>query len=247
MTVTPGVDLFNRYDFGQLPLDGSAGPVTFTATNNGAVPTSTIQSITPWGGSSPDFQVTDDQCSGHALALNDTCTFQVTATDPGTCSGQVALGQFALDQGSPNGFASDVGMKATEASTPCVTWTPASHDFGTTSGTQTFTLTNTGTTPVRLGPRSDISVIDPTISGSLGWDVSQLVCFSQHAGPFGADLAVGASCSIDLTFAQAPVCGTHTYFAATDFSIYTDASLTSYSQPFEVTAPAQQTPCLPSG
>jgi hypothetical protein len=124
---------------------------------------------------------------------------------------------------------------ATAHQEPCpvfeLTWSPITHAFGTTAGTQTFTLTNTGNQPVWLEGFSSTAP-DTSI---LSFNLQQLgFCDAAHdtSYPEATPLGVGESCTVDATFTGVEECGTGTYSAGASFSYFTnDAQTTTATAP----------------
>ncbi len=195
---------------------GVATPQSVTVTNVGAQ-TITINAAA-WNGANGDFAITTDNCTGHVLAVNATCTVTVTFT-PGSGGGQNAVLQFThTGPDSPQSLSvTGTGVVGTP------TITPPSFDFGavptdSTSGGQTFTLDNPANgTPV-------------TIS-SVGLSGATPGQFGITSGCNGT-IAAGGSCSVTVTFSPTEICtaSAATLSIATN-SVTLSSSLTGTATP----------------
>jgi hypothetical protein len=173
VTLSPG-DL----SFGNQPVGTTSAPQTVMLTNSGSA-TLTISSISVTGTNAGDFSKTNT--CGTTVAAGASCTISVTFTPtaPGMRTASVNITDNA--QGSPQMIA----LSGT-GTAPAVTLAPTSLTFGnqllgTTSPAQTVTLTNSGT--------ETLTITSIAISGS----------FSQ-TNTCGTSVAMGASCTISVTF-----------------------------------------------
>lgn len=67
-----------NYDFGNVNTGNSSSPKSFTITNTTDTETALIINMMKIRGVSPsEFRITDENCSGKTLSLNETCTVQV--------------------------------------------------------------------------------------------------------------------------------------------------------------------------
>ena len=151
----------------------SAQSVTLSNTGSAAL---SITSITTSG----DFSQTNT--CGSSLAASASCTLSVTfkPTATGTRTGVVTI----TDNASP--ATQTVSLTGTGVDAPVVSLSPASLTFpaqqvGTSSKAQLVTLKNTGSATLRI--------TRITVSGD----------FSQ-TNPCGSSVAVGASCTLSVTF-----------------------------------------------
>ncbi len=165
-------------DVGDQRVASTSGDQVETVTNN------TDYSANPSGPSitgsgSGDFNVTGNNCSGSVAGLA-TCTINVNFAPTGLGSTSATLnagGQSVTLTG--NGVAPNASL------------TPPSFGFGSqpvaTSATTTFTLQNTGTSPLNYGSTTE--------GGSNPGDFTE-----NDAGCTGASLAPNATCPITVTF-----------------------------------------------
>jgi hypothetical protein len=136
-------------DFGSQPIGTNSAPQTFTVTNTGTTPL-IIGPVTLAGTDQDQFAKGPDTCSGANLAINTTCTVSVRffPTSPGAKTARLRFVDNAA--GSPHSAAlSGFGTA------PVFAVSPTSKDFGTqpigtTSASQTFTVTNTGDAPLLI-------------------------------------------------------------------------------------------------
>ncbi|HET7831331.1 MAG TPA: choice-of-anchor D domain-containing protein [Gallionella sp.] len=177
-TVTPASVAFGNY-----PVAATASapqPVVLTNTGNGPLAITKI-GIDLWGNYS-NFAQTNN--CGTSLPVGKSCTINVTFTPNmlGTKSGKMSVVTAAGTQ--------SIALSGTAAA-PTISLAPASLAFGnqmtnTASAAQTVTLTNTGVIPVNVS--------------SVGVDVwGNYQSFSQ-TNTCGTSLAVGANCTISVTF-----------------------------------------------
>jgi hypothetical protein len=121
---------------------------TFTVTNDGDVPTSTLSTLVPQDGGSQDqiFVVDSDNCASTTLGPHTTCAIGVHVVAPNQTCGLThtsTLGVSATDGGSP-----ETTLQVTIRGGACLSVDATSLDFGSvTVGDNkqlSFTLTNSG-------------------------------------------------------------------------------------------------------
>ena len=201
------------YDYGVV-ADGSHKDQTFTLTNSGGTATAALKlSLT---GSSA-FSRTTDTCSAISLGPAKKCTVTVRYAPTGQSTDTATLTAVSTKPAATatitlNGTAGYVDVEIS----------PSSHDYGSSSGNQTFTATNNGT----------LATGSYTFSGPT----------DEHFGLGstntcdGNALAPGASCSFTITFTAPAQC-------AGEPALYLDtASLGSYAS---VTFQGEQPTCEP--
>ena len=166
--------------FGNQAVNTTSAGQTVTMTNTGNAALN-ITSITASG----QYAIAGSTC-GTTLTASSNCSFTVTftPTQAGTISGSVTV----ADSGYPNPQSVPLTGVGTQG---IATLSPASLTFGvqllnTSSAPQTVTLTNTGNGPI-------------TISS-----ISNLTSFTQ-TNNCGTTVAVGANCSINVTFKPANI------------------------------------------
>ncbi|MFN8150219.1 MAG: choice-of-anchor D domain-containing protein [Solirubrobacterales bacterium] len=177
-------------DFGNVTVGANSSVRSFTVDNTGGVTSHPI-TVSITGTNADQFAATGtDTCSGQTLAPGAQCT--ISARFSPTSSGYKEAKFDATASGAGGTGGSTIyGQGQTPAN---LTITPTSKDFGnvlagTTSATQTFTVTNTGQATVDALAYSSV--------GSIGqFPRSDDTCT-------GSSLAGGASCSFKFAFAPA--------------------------------------------
>jgi hypothetical protein len=175
-------------NFGNQLVGTTSAAQLITVTNTGTGPL-TITSIAVTGTNSGDFAETNTcPASNATLATGANCTISVTfkPTTTGNRSGNVSITDNAA--GSPQ----SVSLTGTGVE-PMVTLSPASLTFAgqlitTTSAAQSVTLTNSGTAALTI---SSISV-----TGTNSGDFAE----TNTCPASTATLAIGAKCTINVTF-----------------------------------------------
>ncbi len=181
--VAPGALSFNPsvVSFPVTADNATSAQIPVTITNSGGSPAS-ISSVA----TSAPFAITGNTCpvAPATLAVNGTCTLNITFTPPGTASytGSVTL------TGSFSNSPAAISLSGQGAMPPAATLTPGSLSFpdtvqGAVSAPQSFTVTSTGDVPVMLGSPS-VSTAEYQIAGNN--------C--------PASLAPNATCSIGVLF-----------------------------------------------
>jgi hypothetical protein len=168
--------------YGNVAVGTSAGPLVATLTNTGSAPmTITSSTIT---GTNPSSFTRTTTC-GSSLAIGASCTYSVTFT-PATAGNLTAtLSVSDSASGSPH----TVALSGTGV-IPLVSISPTSINFGgqavsTTSAASAVTVSNTGIVPVTIS-----SIL---ISGTNSTNFARTTTC-------GSSLAVGANCTINVTF-----------------------------------------------
>jgi hypothetical protein len=178
-------------NFGNQGVGTAGAPLTATLTNVGSA-TLTFSSIQVTGANAGDFTLSNN--CGSSLAASAQCTLGVTfaPSAAGTRTASVVFTDNAA--GSPQsldltgtGTAPGVGLSAT-------TLTFGSQLVGTSSPAQTLTLTNNG--------NAALSITSFAITGTNAADFAQ-------TNTCGSSVAVGATCTISVTFKPSLV-GTET-------------------------------------
>lgn len=162
-------------NFGSVQIGASSTIGTFTMTN----PAITPVTLGTFAISAP-FSLVATTC-GASLPPGGTCTADVRFTPAAV--GPASAG---LSNATSNGTVSG-GLTGTGTASPPPTIAPLTHDFGsvflgTSSGLQTFTISNPAVLPAPLGP---ITVTAP---------------FSLFSTTCTSSLAAGASCAADVKF-----------------------------------------------
>jgi hypothetical protein len=164
-------------------LVGTTSPSqSVTMTNTSAVPLNISSIVT--GGSKPGDYAPTNNC-GSTVAAGASCTITVTFTPTaaGTRNANVTVND------NVSGGTSTFTLTGTGAQ-PTVTFTPTSLTFtsqllGTTSPSQSVTLTNTGVV--------QLNISSITLSGAQPGDYAQ-------TNTCGASIAAGGTCTVTVTF-----------------------------------------------
>ena len=185
LRISPGAHTFESH------ATGTTSPTrTFTVTNTGETASQPI--ATSFTGADPSqFAKSDDGCDGRALAPAESC--EVNAAFSPTSTGAKSGGLRASTAES-NATAALTGTGITPAN---LTVSPTPHGFGThatgtTSGGQTFTVTNTG--------QATSGSIGTSLAGA---DPGQFAKSADNCN--GQTLAPGASCTMSGAFAPTSV------------------------------------------
>ncbi len=173
------------HDFGMVIINTAGAEVLFTITNTGTSATAPLGVVLNGGASG--FAISNNGCNGMALAASATCQVGVSFMPSAT---GVVMGSVVISNGTT---ASVTAMLGGEGITPgALQVTPPMQDFGSVtmggnSGTQTFTITNTG------GQASGAIT-----SGLMGTDAAQFVITAD--GCMTQALAPNATCQITVRF-----------------------------------------------
>jgi len=175
-------------NFGNEPVGSTSAAQTITLSNTGTGPL-TILSIAVTGPNSGDFAETNTcPASNSTLAAGANCTISVTfkPTSTGSRTGSVSIADNAA--GSPQ----SVSLSGTGVE-PAVNLAPVSLTFTgqlitTTSSAQSVTLTNGGT--------AALTISSIAITGVNSGDFAE----TNTCPGSTANLAVGAKCTINVTF-----------------------------------------------
>jgi hypothetical protein len=178
-SVSPSSLTFSNQNVGTT---SASQPVTISNTGNAAL---NISAVTISGTNPSDFAKSADTCTGAAVAPNNTCTVSVTFTPSATGSRSASLNFTDNASNSPQ----TVSLSGTGAG-PVVSLSAAptfpSEPIGTTSPSQTVTLTNKGGASLTF---TAISVTGPFATVASGTTCST-------SSPVGAS----ASCTVAVTF-----------------------------------------------
>jgi hypothetical protein len=200
------------YDYGIVPIGGHSDQ-TFTLTNAGGTATAAL-SVSLSGSSA--FTRLTDSCSAVSLGPAKRCTITVRYLP--TASG-IATATLKATSVKPAAIAS-VTLTGTGGFVD-VEISPPTYDFGSTSGSQTFTATNNGNIA--------------TAAYTFGGPTDEHFGLSGSNTCTGAALAPGGSCSFTIAFTP-PTC-------AVEPALYLDsASLGGYAS---VTIKGEQPLCVP--
>ena len=182
-TVSPSP---GSWDFGNQRVGTTSGVKTFTITNTGGERLTIANALL--GGTSPgEFVESGDTCSGADLAANGTCTVDVAFKPSGTGATTASL-----DITSNASSSIDHLPLSGTGTEPALSPSPGSKAFGkqrvgTTSATQTFTITNSGTDTLNIS-----TVV------LAGTDASQYAESSDHCS--GQAIAPNGTCTVDVAF-----------------------------------------------
>jgi hypothetical protein len=177
--VSPSSVTFSNQNVGTTSASQS---ITLSNTGNAAL---NISTVTISGTNSSDFAKSADTCTGAAVAPNNTCTVSVTFTPSATGSRSASLNFTDNAGGSPQ----TVGLSGTGTG-PVVSLsappTFPSEPVGTTSPSQTVTLTNSGSASLTF---TAIGVTGPFATVASGTTCST-----------SSPVAAAGSCTVAVTF-----------------------------------------------
>ena len=146
-------------DFGSVNVGQSSTSLVFTYTNTSAAGTGTITvASVVLGGTNPgDFTIANNGCNGAVLNPNAFCQIRVrmTPTAGGARSATLTVTDTAGGAAPASVTVTGTGLQGAIAFSWGLAGTVG--NFGTTTGTQTITVTNTGTAPVALGGRPQVT------------------------------------------------------------------------------------------
>jgi Domain of unknown function (DUF1929)/Legume lectin domain/PKD domain len=177
-------------NFPDTMVNATSAPVTVTIKNGGNAVLH-ITSVTLAGTNPTDFALASDTCTGMTVAVNATCTVDVTFKPlaTGTLLANLQVADDAA--GSPQTLA--LTGNGLAASTPAVTIAPTSPVMfpsttqGVASAPITVTVTNSGT--------ATLNITTVTIAGT---NASDFALTSNTCN--GAALAANATCAVGVTF-----------------------------------------------
>jgi hypothetical protein len=175
-------------DFGTVAVGAASAPaLVFTLTNPGASDTSTVTVAT----SDPQFVITSNACNGVPLAAGKTCNVSVVFKP--SAAGAANANLSASATGAPS---ATLPIKGLATGAAALSLAPSTLDFGgiivnSTSGIQTFTVTNTG-----QNATGALEVVKADSTSSVGggsqFNITSTTC--------AAALAPGATCAVVVTF-----------------------------------------------
>ena len=174
-------------NFSSQPLYTMSAVQSVTLTNTGTA-NLILTAVAIGGTNSSEFVKNADTCSGATLIINGTCSVSVTFTPSATGGRTASLIFTDFAPHTPqtvtlSGTGEDVGVELSPSSLNFPDQAP-----GTSSLSQTITLTNTGSVP--------LTFTSIGITGNNRGDFSQTnMC--------GSSLGVGGHCGINVTFAPA--------------------------------------------
>ena len=174
----------SSYNFGNIVVGSSSGAQTFTVSNTGTA-NLVIGTITLTGTNPTQFSKQNDNCSGQTVAPSGSCTVQAVFS-PTSAGGMNASLSIPSNAPTVNVPLSGTGTVAGSSVSP------SSYNFGavvvgSSSGAQTFTVSNTGTANLVIG----------TITFT-GTDPSQFG--KQNDNCSGHTVAPSGSCTVQAVF-----------------------------------------------
>lgn len=214
------------YDFGQT-TPGTPLATTFHLTNTGTTKTAELR-ISIKGGSGV-FKKMRDTCRGKSLAKGKSCLVRVTyAPNSNGASDTATLA--ATNTARTTTYATLTLSGSTPPATPKLVITPTTspdvYDFGSTTGTQTFTVTNMGSATAQT--QETFGVDDGPLHVYPTAD-----CFPT--------VAPGAQCTLSTATYTVVACGTTTYSAQT--GIVWDTATDPTSHQTQITLQAEEPAC----
>ena len=168
---------------------GTSSPaLAATLTNLGSLPLS-ISSITLTGANAADFAQTNTCGTSLASGANGSCSISITF-NPASVGTKSATLTVVDGMGTQTVALNGTGAVQANSLTPTAPMAFSLQQTGTTSAAQVATLTNSGIIP--------LSVTSIAIGGTNAADFAQ-------TNNCGTTLAVGASCTVNVSFAPATV------------------------------------------
>jgi hypothetical protein len=222
------------YNFGAVTGETTIA-TTFHLTNAGSTNTPALR-IRITGSSA--FRKMRDTCKGTRLAKGERCVVRITYAPP-VASGESDSATLAATNLAGTATIASLALTGgTTAGTPSLQITPAGYDFGSTSGTQSFDITNTGTAPAYLQTLEVSTPDSPPLLGVLN-DVNDF-CGLGTLTP----MAPGQTCLgvFTLTYAAPSLCGSNRYAAAMSVRYAESSAFTNLVQA-GATATAEDVPC----
>jgi uncharacterized protein (TIGR03382 family) len=176
----------NAIDFGAL-VSGIASPARSVTVSNSGQAALTFSSITVGGTNAGVFSLGGTCSTATSVPAGGSCTVTVTANSSG--SGAFS-GNLALASNASNGAVSVALSGTVSAPAPAISASPSAVAFGSqtigaAAATQAVTLTNTGNVALALNGIG--------VSGASSVTIASQTC--------GTSLAVGANCTVTLSFA----------------------------------------------
>jgi len=187
VTVSGAVLSVATVSFGNQNVDAESAAQTVTLSNSGSAAL-TISSIALGGTNPGDFSAANN--CGTSLAAGASCSIALTFT-PSASGARSATLTVTDNAGGRTGSTQTAALSGTGVATPAAALAPAagltfaSQNVGSSSTPQTVTLTNSGS--------AALSISSFGISGGNSGDFSS-------SNNCGGTLALGASCSIAVTF-----------------------------------------------
>jgi hypothetical protein len=140
----------SNQDFGSVAVGSSSASFTFTVTNNGGEASGPL-SRTVGGTHAAQFAITGGTCGTAPLAAGATCTVLITFSPAGTPVPGARSATLTVSA-TPGGSSTAVLTGSATPGPAALSISPTSREFGgvtrgQTSGTFTFTVTNTGQSP----------------------------------------------------------------------------------------------------
>ena len=171
------------YQYGTVAVGASSASQSFAVTNTGQTASGPV-SVAVTGTDTADFVIDASSCTT-ALAAGSTCSVRVRFTPAAAGARSATLSV----SGAPGGSVTSA-LKGTGATAKLVL-SPASHGYGSvtigaSSGSQSYTVTNTG-----LAASGPVAV---SITGTDAGD------FTLTPGTCGAQIAAGSSCTVSVVF-----------------------------------------------
>ncbi|NIA53140.1 choice-of-anchor D domain-containing protein [Massilia sp. TW-1] len=175
----------NAIDFGAL-VSGTSSPARSVTVSNSGQAALTFSSITVGGTNAGVFSLGGTCSTATSVPAGGSCTVTVTANSSG--SGAFS-GNLSLASNASNGAVSVALSGTVSAPAPAVSASPSAVAFGSqtigaAAATQAVTLSNTGNVALALNGIS--------VSGASSVTIASQTC--------GTTLAVGANCTVTLSF-----------------------------------------------
>ena len=195
--VAPVIQLPSSLSFGNQQTGTSSATktllITNTSTDTGAGGTLAITGISVTGSNASDFAISNDTCSSADIPPNfGSCSLKVSFSPSATGARSASV---SVTSNAPPDYLDEVPLSGT-GTTPALSLTPAGVAFadqqvGSSSATQSLTITSTGSAPL---------VVDAlTVTGA---DYSVV---SNTCSPLPVSLQPGETCTLGLRFSPTDV------------------------------------------
>ncbi|MBS1962403.1 MAG: choice-of-anchor D domain-containing protein, partial [Bdellovibrionales bacterium] len=172
------------HDFGTVSVGGTSANQDFVLSNTGAAAATGCGLATL--SDSTNFTIVGDTCAVANLGASASCTVTVRA-NPGSAGAKATtLSRTCTFGGTPTTTANQIIVTG---GTPSLAWAPLTKDFGnvnvgSNSGTQVFTLSNTGSVPAT-------GCSAPSISDATNFSITADTCATN-------DVTASGSCTVTV-------------------------------------------------
>jgi hypothetical protein len=198
-SITPATDMTNRFDFGTVLFNGTSADQTFTVKNIGERATGPIM-LALAGAAPGEFAIGTSTCTGATLmplsANSCTAVVHFHPVDTTTFGSKKAQ----VDITATPGITNHIFVTGTSALPTQLTLAPHAGSM-TNYGNSPLGKAVTMTFDVTNRANGQPTTVGPSLSNMVDFTISDENCSTQPGG----QLAGGATCSIDVTFAPTTV------------------------------------------